>query len=103
MKKKILFFSLMAQASSTLFAQSANSRTEINSIMNSWLIPIAGFLLLIGFLALVIQHLDAIRGKNGLSKQDGWFAVGEGMIYVVLSIAAIGIVAAKVAGMSFSI
>ena len=103
MKKKILLFSLMAQASSTLFAQSVDSRTEINSIMNSWLIPIAGFLLLVGFIALVIQHIDAIRGKNGLSKQDGWFAVGEGIVYIVITIGAIGFIAHKAAGMSFNI
>lgn len=103
MKKKILLFALMIQVSSVLFAQTANSRSDINSMINSWIIPVVGLLLLIGFLALVIHNIDAIRGKNGLSKQDGWLSVGEGMAFVVVAVAAIGFVANKLAGMNFSI
>lgn len=103
MKKKIILFGMMLQASSSLFAQSANSRTDINSMLGSWLIPAIGLLMLGGFIALVIANQEALRGKNGLSKQDGWIAVGEGMIFVVVGIAAIGFIAQKLSGMNFTI
>ncbi len=102
MKKRIITLSLMLHASSMLFAQ-ANSRSDINSMLNSWLIPAIGLLMLGGFIALVIANQEALRGKNGLSKQDGWIAVGEGMIYIVVGVAAIGFIAGKLAGMNFSI
>ena len=101
MKKKLLMCTLMFQTSSVLFAQ--NSRSDINSLLSSWVAPVVGFGILLGFLGLVIQNFDAIRGKNGLSKQDGWLAVGEGIIYVVLVISAIVFVASKVAGINFTV
>lgn len=101
MKKKLFLFTLMLQASSSLFAQSA--RTDINSLMSTWLIPIVGFLMLAAFIGLVIHNMDALLGKNGLSKQDGWINVGTGLIYVACGIAAISFVATKVAGMNFTI
>ena len=39
MKKKIVLLGLMLQASSSMFAQTANSRSDINSMLSSWLIP----------------------------------------------------------------
>lgn len=103
MKKKIVLLGLMLQASSSMFAQTANSRSDINSMLSSWLIPIVSALMLTGFIGLVVHNQDALRGKNGLSKQDGWISVGEGMIFVVLGIAAIGFIASKLASMNFSI
>ena len=101
MKKKIVLLGLMLQASSSMFAQTANSRSDINSMLSSWLIPAIG--LLGGFIGLVIYNQEALRGKNGLSKQDGWISVGEGMIFIVVGIAAIGFIASKLASMNFSI
>lgn len=103
MKKKVLFFVLMLQASTSMFAQSANSRADINSMISSWIVPAVGLLMLGGFIGLVIHNQEALRGKNGLSKQDGWLSVGEGMIYVVFGVAAMGFVASKLAGMNFTI
>ena len=91
MKKKIVLLGLLLQASSSMFAQTANSRSDINSMLSSWLIPAIGLLMLGGFIGLVIYNQEALRGKNGLSKQDGWISVGEGMIFIVVGIAAIGI------------
>ena len=85
MKKKIVLLGLLLQASSSMFAQTANSRSDINSMLSSWLIPAIGLLML------------------GLSKQDGWISVGEGMIFIVVGIAAIGFIASKLASMNFSI
>ena len=103
MKKKIVLLGLMLQASSSMFAQTANSRSDINSMLSSWLIPAIGLLMLGGFIGLVIYNQEALRGKNGLSKQDGWISVGEGMRFIVVGIAAIGFIASKLASMNFSI
>ena len=103
MKKKIVLLGLMLQASSSMFAQTANSRSDINCMLSSWLIPAIGLLMLGGFIGLVIYNQEALRGKNGLSKQDGWISVGEGMIFIVVGIAAIGFIASKLASMNFSI
>lgn len=103
MKKIILLGILSCLSTSRLLAQGPQSRTEINTMLNSWLVPVLGLGLLIGFAGLVWHNIDGIRGKNGASKQDAWTAVGEGMIFVILGIAAIGYVANKVATMSFSI
>ena len=46
MKKKIVLLGLMLQASSSMFAQTANSRSDINSMLSSWLIPAIGLLML---------------------------------------------------------
>jgi hypothetical protein len=100
MKKKLLICALMIQSSSA-FAQ--NSRSEINSLISSWIIPVVGLLMLIGFLALVVHNIDGLRGKNGLSKQDAWIAVGEGMIFVVVGISAFGYVASRLASMNFQV
>ena len=100
MKKKIVLLGLMLQASSSMFAQTANSRSDINSMLSSWLIPAIGLLMLGGFIGLVIYNQEALRGKNGLSKQDGWISVGEGMIFIVVGIAAIGFIASKLASMN---
>lgn len=101
MKKKLFLLTLMLQASSSLFAQ--NARTDINSLMSTWLIPVVAFLILASFLGLVIHNMDALLGKNGLSKQEGWINVVLGIVYVACGIAAIGLVATKVAGMNFTI
>ena len=50
MKKKIVLLGLMLQASSSMFAQTANSRSDINSMLSSWLIPAIGLLMLGGFI-----------------------------------------------------
>jgi hypothetical protein len=99
--KKIISIAMMAAMSLPLFAQ--NSRTDINSMLNSWFVPVIGLGLFVGFVGLVWHNIDAIRGKNGASKQDGWMAVGEGMVYIVLVVAALTFVASKLAGMTFSI
>lgn len=103
MKKKILLCVLMTNMSSALFAQSVNARTEVNTIITTIIIPVCALGLLIGFIALCWQNQEGLRGKNGASKQDAWFSVGEGMIFVFIVIAAIGAVAAKLTSMSFSI
>ena len=103
MKKFILVGAFSCLTNLSLFAQGLQSRTEINSMLNSWLVPVLGLGLIIGFAGLVWHNIDGIRGKNGASKQDAWTAVGEGMIFVILGIAAIGYVANKVAAMNFSI
>lgn len=104
MKKKLLFLFMLVLSHDSLFAQTgSSSRSEINSMLSSWLIPVIGLGLLLGFVALVWNNIDAIRGKNGLSKQDGWMAVGEGMIFVILGIGAIGFVAHKIASMNFTV
>lgn len=103
MKKRIILLTLLLQVSSALFAQTANSRSDINSMLSSWLIPAIGLVMLGGFVGLVIHNQEALRGKNGLSKQDGWISVGEGMIFIVVGIAAIGFIASKLASMNFSI
>lgn len=102
MKKKLILCVMLLQVSSALFAQ-GNAKAEINSILNSWMVPVLALGLFGGFAALVWHNQDAIRGKNGLSKQDGWFAVGEGMIFVVFGMAAFTFVAGKLSGMSFTL
>lgn len=52
MKKKIVLLGLMLQASSSMFAQTANSRSDINSMLSSWLIPAIGLLMLGGFIGI---------------------------------------------------
>ena len=103
MKKRIVLLTLILQVSSALFAQTANSLSDINSMLSSWLKPAIGLVMLGGFVGLVIHNQEALRGKNGLSKQDGWISVGEGMIFIVVGIAAIGFIASKLASMNFSI
>lgn len=102
MKKKFLL-SFSAYMPAMMYAQSASSRTEINSMLQSWIIPIMGLIVFTAFAILVFVNLDALRGKNGLSKEEGWMNVGQGVIYVVLGISILGFVASKLAGMSFTI
>lgn len=101
MKKKLITCGMMLQASSTLFAQ--NSRGDINTMISSWLIPVVGLCLIGGFIFVVVQNFDGLRGKNGANKAEAWWAVGEGIIFVVLGVGAITFVASKLAGMNFSI
>jgi len=101
MKKKIFVAALMVQSSSLLFAQ--NSRSDINSLLSSWIIPVVGLLMFVGFAVLVIANFDGIRGKNGTDSNEAWMSVGKGMIYVVLGVAAFGWVASKLASMNFQV
>lgn len=91
----------MTMVSSGVFAQS--SRTDINSALSTWIWPVVGFGFLCCFARLVWVNWDAIQGKGGLQKQDGWLAVGEGLIYVLVICTALGFVAGKVAAMNYSI
>ena len=52
-----------------IIAQGLQSRTEINTMLNSWLVPVLGLGLLIGFAGLVWHNIDGIRGKNGASNK----------------------------------
>lgn len=92
---------LMVQVSSILSAQ--NSRTDINSVLSSWIWPIVGLGFLLSFAGLIWHNWDALRGKNGLSAQDGWMAVGLGLVYVLVGLTALQWVATKVASMNYSI
>lgn len=102
MKKRILLV-LLIGFPTIMSAQSINSRTDINSMLQSWIIPIMGIIMFLAFAVLVFVNLDALRGKNGLSKEEGWMNVGQGLVYIVLGIAALSFVASKLAGMSFTI
>ena len=67
MKKKIVLLGLMLQASSSMFAQTANSRSDINSMLSSWLIHAIGLLMLGGYNGLVNFFQEALSGPHGLS------------------------------------
>ncbi|WP_163176070.1 hypothetical protein [Bacteroides sp. 51] len=101
MKKKLFISSMMLMASNMLFAQSA--RGDINGAINDWIVPASAFVLVIGFIILVANNLDGLRGKNGTSKSEAWLAVGEGVAYIFIVVVAIGAIASKVSSMSFSI
>lgn len=64
MKKIILLGILSCLSTSRLLAQGLQSRTEINSMLNSWLVPVLGLGLFIGFAGLVWHNIDGIRGKT---------------------------------------
>lgn len=49
MKKFILVGAFSCLTNLSLFAQGLQSRTEINSMLNSWLVPVLGLGLFIGF------------------------------------------------------
>lgn len=103
MKKKIVLLIFLLFEHTISFAQSATSRSEINSILSSWIVPAIGLLMFLAFAVLVIINLDALRGKNGMSQEEGWMNVGKGMIFVVLGVAALGFVASKLATMNFTV
>lgn len=103
MKKKVFLFTMMLQVSSALFAQSSDTRSDVNNILSTTIVPVLGLLLFIGFAVLVIANLDAIRGKNGSSSEEGWMNVGKGVAYIVVAITILGFVAAKLSSMNFSV
>lgn len=102
MKKKFVLCGLMLQVSSGLFA-AGDARSEINSLISTWLIPILGLCFIASFIVLVLTNSDGLRGKNGASKYEAWIAVAEGMIFVVVGIAALYFIVNRVSTMAFSI
>jgi hypothetical protein len=85
------------------FAQMASSRTEINSMLSSWLVPAIGLLMFLCFAVLLLINMDGLRGKNGASQEEAWLNVGKGMLFVVLGIASLTFVASKISSMNFTI
>lgn len=102
MKKKFVLFSLLLMASSGAFAQT-NARTDINTMITNVILPVFGLGMLAGFLGLLWHNFEGLRGKNGLSKQDAWLSVGEGMVYVFLGSSLLSAVAVKLSSMNVSL
>lgn len=103
MKKKLISLVLILQVSEALSAQTVNARTDVNNILTSYIIPIGGLLLFVGFLGFVIANLDTLKGKNGASAEEGWMNVGKGTAYIFVILSLLGAIANKLASMNFQI
>lgn len=102
MKKKIFLLTLLTQMSLNSFA-AGDGKSEINSLIGSWLIPGCAIMFVLFFIGLCIYHADGLRGRNGLSKSDAWTAVFEGLAIVLVIISAVGALVAKLAAWNFQI
>lgn len=104
MKKKYVLLVMGLLLASETFAQTIpDMRSNINLVFNNIIIPLLIFAVITGVGRGVWMNWDAILGKNGANKQDGWFAVGEQLLYALAIVAAVSAVAAFAATMNFQI
>lgn len=102
-KKHMLLVMGLLIASETFAQQIPDMRSNINTVFNNIIIPLLIFGVVSGVGRGVWMNWDAILGKNGANKQDGWFAVGEQVLYALAFVAVISAVAALASTMSFQI
>jgi len=102
MKKKLLLSAIIGTCSNMAFAQTS-ARTDINSAITNWLIPIMGLLFIVGVTITILHNLDGIRGKQGTDQKEAWFNVIQTVVFILVGISILYFVVSKVSAISFSV
>jgi hypothetical protein len=102
MKKKLLLSAIIGTFSNLVFAQTS-ARSDINTAISNWIIPILGFLFIVGTVITILHNMDGIRGKAGADQKEAWFNVGQTVVYILVGISIIYFVVSKVTAISFTV
>lgn len=102
MKKKI--YTLFTMLAAVLPAGAQSAKSDMNTILNDWALPIFLGLMVITAASGYVKNYRLINDDtNAGNKKDGWLNVAHITGYVLLIVTAIGFIIGRMAGMTFSL
>lgn len=102
MKKKLFLLSALLSFSTLAFSQTT-ARSDINTTLNDWIIPIIIFELILATALTIISNSDGMWGKSGSDSKQSWVNIGKIVVYVSVGISILYFVVSKTTTITISI